>query len=124
MPFPFTDNQLRNEAAGNGANMAPGRGFEDPKKANYAVLSIKDSKFSGDIKQDVKETIKMYEICSRQYGLSDRQKSDFFIHAFEGATRRFFMANTTISMPFFMLCEIVEKEYNSVARKLQVKATL
>lgn len=66
----------------------------------------------------------MYEICTRQYSLADRQKSDFFIPAFEGAARRFFMETISTSMQFNLMCTTMEKEYNSDARKLQVNGIL
>lgn len=123
MSLSFPDNQTGIVAAGNVATIAPSsnstpvQGFEDSKKANYAVQSIKDSNFSEDIKQGVKETKTKYDICSCQYGLSDRQKSDLFIHAFEDTACRYFMENSTPGISFPLMCEVMEKEYISDARK-------
>lgn len=98
--------------------------MDDPKKANYAVQMMRDSKFNFDIKRDIKETTKLYEICARQYSRLERQKSDLFIHAIEGSDRRFFLEKTNLNTPFRLMSEIMESEYYSDVRKLQVKATV
>lgn len=43
-------------------NVQSSYGFEDPKKANYEMQMIWDSKLNGDIKQYIKETIKLYDL--------------------------------------------------------------
>lgn len=70
-------------------------------------MKMKDSKFNGNIKQDIKGAIKMYQICSLQ-------KRDFFTHAFEGTTRRFFMEKTSPGMNFPMMCKKMEQ--NTIAK--------
>lgn len=46
------------------------------------------------------------------------------MHAFDVVIRRSFMIKMTLTMLFAIICEIMEKEYNSGARKLQVKYIL
>lgn len=82
---------------------------------------MKDSKFSGEIKKDIMDTICMYEICLRQCSLPGRLKSDFFIHAFQGTARPFLMDSTTPRVPFLTMCAVIDKEDKIDARKLQIK---
>lgn len=129
LPHSFDNNQLAN-TGGNNANQSYGtneianREHDNPKKASYAVQMMRDSKLNGDIRKDTKETIKLYEICIRQYMLTERQRSEFFIHAFEGSARRFSLEKTSPTVPFGTMDDIMIAEYDSDARKIYVKATL
>lgn len=87
-------------------------------------LMLKDNKFKGDLSQSIQTSLKPYQICCRQYSLSQAQKADFLVHAFDGPARTFFFNNTLETMMFQERCAVMLKEYNSDARQLQVKGKI
>ena len=94
------------------------------KKANYVQQMFKDCRFTGEISQDISETLRMYDICARQHNLSRSQKADFFVHVFDGPARKYFFDNVDESLQFHEMANFMIKEYISDARQLQVKGTL
>ena len=97
---------------------------EDTRKINYVQQAIKDSKFKGQLDQCIHTTFKMFDIYSRQYKLSENQKSDILVHAFDGAARAFFLNKTADSMTYDEKKKIMLKEYDNDARQVQVKGKL
>lgn len=45
---------------------------------------MQESKFNGDIKQDIKEKIKLYEMCARQYSLAERREESSLFTLLKG----------------------------------------
>lgn len=126
---PFTPSHIHNSpnignGNGSGSHHHRPEHFDDSKKANYVQQMFRDNKFNGDLSQDIMETMKLYGICSRQYHLTQPQKADFLVHVFEGAARKFFFENTSETMPYNEMVQVMLKEYVSDARQMQAKGTL
>ena len=85
---------------------------------------FKDSNFTGNLSQSVQITIKMYDICSRQYNLTRRQMSDVFLHIFDGAARNFYFTNRDDAMSYEHKRDMMLMQYNSDVRQMQIKGIL
>ena len=90
------------------------------KKASSVYSQLKDSRFSGDISQSLELTIRDYNVCARQHGLSPTEKADLFINAFTEPARTYFYMNANDSMKFEEMVEMMMVEYDSDARREQV----
>ena len=97
---------------------------EDLRKASYLQKSISDNKFTGDLKESIQTTLRMYDIYAKQYNVSSQLKSDLFVHAFDGAARTFFFNNTVDTMTFDEKAAVMKKGYDNDARQIQIKGTL
>ena len=109
---------------GNGSINSGKTDTEDPRKGYYLQQALKEAKFTGSLEQSIQTSLQMFNVYSKQFQLTNSQKSDLFIHALDGAARTFFFNNTNESMTFEQKVDIMLKEYDSDARQLQVKGRL
>lgn len=59
----------------------------DKRKASYDFQYIKGNRFTGELKQSIKLTIRDYTFCARQHRLTPSQKADYFVNIFDGLAR-------------------------------------
>ena len=97
---------------------------DDVRKSSYVHQYFKGRKFTGEIDQSIDMFIRDYKICSRQYQLSNQQRTDYFVNILEGPARTFFFHNAEDSMSSEEMMSMMLKEYNSDARQQQIKGTL
>lgn len=124
LDHPIPQQNIRIE--GNEVTIAglPTHNNDHSRKANYVQVMFKESKITGELSQDIHQTLQMYSICARQYTLSQAQKSDFFVHPFNGAARKVFLHHTNDEMRYDEKAQTMLQEYVSDACQLQVKGTL
>lgn len=93
-------------------------GFEDTRKANYVTTQVSSRLFTSDISQSIAHDLRDCEQRAKQNGLSDNQKTEYFINTLGNTARKFFLRKYE-GVTYFML-----SEYNSNARQIQVLWTL
>lgn len=69
-------------------------------------------------------TVRDYDICGKQLGLSEMQKTNIFVKIFVQAARNFPLDNFTDDMTFKYLLDIMVNEYDSDARLRFVQSDL
>ena len=97
---------------------------DDTRKANYVLQHFKDNRFTGALTQTIEMTLRDYNICARQHRLTQSQKADYFVNILDGPARTFFFNNSSESMPFEEMAEMMIGEFNSNSRQLQVYGRL
>lgn len=85
---------------------------------------FKDNKFSGELAEDIMETLKLYAICALQHTLGNAQKEDFFVHILDGLARKFCFENSSENRNHSEIVRVMVQEYVSDASHLQVKGML
>lgn len=98
--------------------------YNDHRKVGYIQQAFKDNRFTGELKQSIQITCKMYEITARQFGLNADKMADLFIHVLDGSARLFFIHNAKNGDSYGTIKTMMLTEYNSDARQLQVEGHL
>lgn len=93
-------------------------------KQTTSKMMFRDSNSTEGIFQDIWENLKLYMICARQYDLSEKRKSDFFIHVFGGAAWNLFFQRHEVDMFLDNMARVLLRKYVSDARQLRVKESL
>ena len=124
IPFSLQHPGTSRVRTGNGSSNSGKTDTEDPCKGYYLQQALKEAKFTGFLEQSIQTSLQMFNVYSKQFQLTNSQKSDLFIHALDGAARTFIFNNTNESMTFEQKVDIMLKEYDSDARQLQVKGRL
>ena len=94
------------------------------KKGSFVQGAFKDRKFTGDLKQPIDQTIRLYEMVANQQNLSDKQKSDFFMYTLEEPALTFFSNNYEFGQSYESILKMMRDEYNSDARMIHVRGKL
>ncbi len=98
---------------------------DDSKKAVNVRSYFKDNEFTGeDVKQTLSETITDFKLSASQQRLTAKQKAEFFVSAFKGSAKRFYLLNCNPAMTYDDRVELMKKEYDSMARKNKIQAQL
>ena len=96
----------------------------DTRKANYAHQQFSSRTFTGDLSQSVELLIQYYYACARQHRLTAVQKADYFMNVLEGPARTFLLNHYKPGVSYNQVCELMNREYDSESRQLQVHSTL
>lgn len=63
-------------------------------------------------------------MCARQHLLTPSQKADYFFNILDGAARTFFFNNASDLIPFDEIASMMNREFNSNSRQVQVYGKL
>ena len=99
--------------------------MDDSRKSTNVLKFFQNSLFDGSFMQSIEETLQNYEICAQQHKLSPRQMATFFVNAFCGPARTFFIEQTKgKNLSFEQMAKLMKTEYNANARQLRALRAL
>lgn len=93
-------------------NMGNYRYIDNTRKANAVVNCFRDSIFRGIITQSSRQTVRGYNICAAQFGVAETKKATHFVSPLEPPARDFSFENYETSMPYELVKQMIEREYD------------
>lgn len=94
------------------------------RKVGYIQQAFKDNRFTGEVKQSIQVTLKMYETTARKFSLNADQMAALSIHVLDGSVSLLLIHNEKNGDSYDVIKDMMLSEYNSEDLQLQVEGHL
>lgn len=84
--------------------------FTDKKRRAAAVTNyFRDRFFKGNITQPIDQTLRDYNTCAAQFGLTEKEKATYFVNILESTGRDFFFDNYETSILYEPIKQMMKR---------------